>query len=181
MGIHTPYLQCVADIDEEGLGVGGHGDPGAVPQRDLQPGRVVGAEHGDDLRVGVLAEPRQPPRPHRLVGPRRVVVHPQHGVAVPVQHQPAEHAVVVEAQPLRHQLQHPARHAPHRRDVLVQNITDKTEIERESMSLTFPCHVEQVVRFGTRSHHQIFRFISQGHPLGAPHVHHPGLRRTNYT
>jgi hypothetical protein len=120
------YLQRVADIDEEGFRVGGHGHPGAVPQRDLEAGRVVGAEDGDDLRVGVLAEPRQPPRLRRW----RVVVHPQHGVAVPVQHQPAEHVPVVEAQPLRHQLQHRAGHAPHRRHVLVQHSTSTAQIQR---------------------------------------------------
>jgi hypothetical protein len=46
-------LQGVADVDEEGVPVERDGGPGAVPQRDLQAGRAVGAEHRDDLRVDV--------------------------------------------------------------------------------------------------------------------------------
>lgn len=118
----TTYLESVADVDEKGVAVAvvRHGRPGAVTEGDLQPGGAVGAEHGDDLRVGVLAEPRQvrPAAAAQLIGARRVVVHPEDGVAVLARHQPRQRVRRPDAEPLRHQLQHAARHPPHRRAVL---------------------------------------------------------------
>ena len=136
------YLQRVTNIDEEGALVGRHGDPGAVAQRDLEAGGGVGAEHRDDLRVGVLAEPGHPATAAvklqlLRLGARRVVVDAQHGVAVVVQDQPRE-GVPLQAQPFRHELQHLARHPPHRHRVLVEKIAACTA--RQCQHKRFPKH-----------------------------------------
>ncbi|BAS95319.1 Os05g0561000, partial [Oryza sativa Japonica Group] len=120
-------LEGVADVDEEGIGVGGHGDPagrgGVVSaEEDLEARGAVGPEHGDDLWVRVLPEARHAalvPVAARREEARRVVVHPQHLVAaLAPHHHPPQHAPPLlrrpQPQPLRHQLHHPAPHPPHR-------------------------------------------------------------------
>jgi hypothetical protein len=119
---HT-HLQRVADVDEEGVAVGGHGYPlPAVAQRDLQAGRAVGAQHGDELRVGVLAEPRGAAAQALQLRAGRVVVHAEHLVAALLRHHRAQRVQGRNSQTLRHRLQHAHRHVPHTRDVPVQRV-----------------------------------------------------------
>ena len=119
------YLQRVADDDEEGVAVGRHGHPPpVVVERDLQAGRAVGAQHGHQLRVRVLAEAGDAARVRQALQQRarRVVVDPEHLIARRVRHHAAQRVPRRHAEPLRHRLEHRRRHAPHGGDVLVYRV-----------------------------------------------------------
>ena len=145
-------LKEIADVDEERGGVSRHLDPlaAAVGQEHLQAVDVVGAEHAEDLRVGVLAEP-DGGAIHAAVavaglgilrraapvtgapqggGGSGVVVDPEEGVAVGGRDEPAQGRRVPEAQALAEQVQDPAREPPHRVHVLVHCYTAETESPR---------------------------------------------------
>lgn len=65
------YLNLVADVDDEGVGEGLHGDPVAVTAAYLEAANVVvGEEDGEDAGIGVGGEAQ---REVRLRAPRVVV------------------------------------------------------------------------------------------------------------